>query len=245
MITTHMFLGSKGGIGKSLCSAQLASYLIHKGLSARCFDTDPLNHTLGDYSAFPVKVLNLMDVESQQINPRAFDTFMEHDMMTLPDGTHAVIDNGSSTYLPWCAYMAENPVFSMLTGMGQEVLIHAIVTGGQALGETYGCLAKLMNAFPQAPFVVWMNRYFGPIEKDGVPFEQSELFIKNANKIHAVVKIPHLNVATYGKDIEELLVSKMTVAQAAQSGKFGVMPTQRLIIFERLMNEAIENACIA
>ena len=56
---THFVLGSKGGIGKSLASAFLASFFQSKGADVHCFDTDPQNHTLGGYTAFPVKILSL------------------------------------------------------------------------------------------------------------------------------------------------------------------------------------------
>ena len=57
---THFFLGSKGGIGKSLASSFLASFFQRNEQAVHCFDTDPQNHTLGGYTAFPVKAIQGM-----------------------------------------------------------------------------------------------------------------------------------------------------------------------------------------
>ena len=62
------------------------------------------------------------------------------------------------------------------------------------------------------------------------------------------MSIPHLTRDTYGKDIEELLSAKLTVAQAVAASKgegkklFGIMATQRLQIFERQMNNELDKA---
>lgn len=253
---THFILGSKGGIGKSLASSFLASFFQRHDQDVHCFDTDPQNHTLGGYTAFPVKVLELIDRDSQQINTRRFDSFVEDDLLPLAEGEEGtkrqiVVDNGSATYLPLCAYLAENPVHLMLQNYGQ-VFIHTLITGGQAQDETIRCLAKLFHAFPTVRYVVWLNRFFGSLDRDGVPFEESKVCTDNQDKIHALVRIPHLNRDTYGKDVEDLLSAKMTVAQAvagtmsrdASGKRFGIMATQRLQIFERQMNNELEKAML-
>lgn len=251
---THFFLGSKGGIGKSLASSFLASFFQRNEQDVHCFDTDPQNHTLGGYTAFSVKVLELIDKDTQQINTRRFDAFLEEDLFPLAgtDKAQVIVDNGSATYLPLCAYLAENPVIPMLQGAGQ-VYIHTLITGGQAQDETIRCLKKLFNAFSTARFVLWLNRFFGSLDRNGHPFESGEICKSNVDKIHAVVRIPHLNRDTYGKDVEDLLAAKLTVAQAvaassSQSGtdgrKFGIMATQRLQIFERQMNNELEKAML-
>ena len=245
---THFFLGSKGGIGKSLASSFLASLFQRNEQAVHCFDTDPQNHTLGGYTAFPVKVLDLIDRDTQQVNTRHFDAFMENDLLPLAEVEKAqvVVDNGSATYLPLCAYMAENPVIPMLQNLGQ-VFIHCLVTGGQAQDETLRCLETLLRAFSSARFVLWLNRFFGSLDRNGKPFESFDIYAANLDKIHALVKIPHLNRDTYGKDVEDLLAAKLTVAQAAAGSdgkrqRFGIMATQRLLIFERQMNNELEKA---
>ena len=81
------------------------------------------------------------------------------------------------------------------------------------------------------------------------PFESFDIYAANLDKIHALVKIPHLNRDTYGKDVEDLLAAKLTVAQAAAGSegkgpRFGIMATQRLLIFERQMNNELEKAML-
>lgn len=249
---THFVLGSKGGIGKSLASAFLASFFQSRGVDVHCFDTDPQNHTLGGYTAFPVKVLSLIDRDTQQVNVRRFDAFIEGDLLPLAESDQGkslqvIVDNGSATYLPLCAYLAENPAHLMLQSYGQ-VYIHTLITGGQAQDETLRCLKKLISVFPDVRYVIWLNRFFGSVDVDGKPFYESPLCKSNTDKIHAIVSIPHLTRDTYGKDIEELLSAKLTVAQAVAASKgdgkklFGIMATQRLQIFERQMNNELEKA---
>lgn len=251
---THFVLGSKGGIGKSLASAFLASFCQSKGADVHCFDTDPQNHTLGGYTAFPVKILSLIDKDTRQVNTRRFDSFLEEDLFPLAEAEQAdesgksrqiIVDNGSATYLPLCAYLAENPVVQTLQGYG-EVYIHTLITGGQAQDETIRCLKTLLGAFSTCRFVIWLNRFFGSVEADGQPFPENPLCKSTA--VHAIVSIPHLTRDTYGKDIEELLSAKLTVAQAVAASKgegkklFGIMATQRLQIFERQMNNELDKA---
>lgn len=250
---THLVLGSKGGIGKSLASAFLASFFQSKGADVHCFDTDPQNHTLGGYTAFPVQVLSLIDSDTRQVNTRYFDTFLEEGILPLAElekseprkFCEVIVDNGSATYLPLCAYLGENPVVSTLQEFG-DVYIHTLITGGQAQEETIRSLDRMLAIFKTCRFVIWINRFFGKVEVDGKPFTEHPLC--NNPAVYATVAIPHLTRETYGKDIEELLSAKLTVAQAVAASKgdgkklFGIMATQRLQVFEREMNKALEKA---
>ncbi len=250
---THLVLGSKGGIGKSLASAFLASFFQSKGADVHCFDTDPQNHTLGGYTAFPVKILSLIDQDTRQVNTRRFDSFVEDDLLALAEAEKSesgkfcevIVDNGSATYLPLCAYLAENPVVQTLQGYG-EVYIHTLITGGQAQDETIRSLDRMLGIFTTCRFVIWINRFFGRVEVDGKPFTEHPLCKNPA--VYATVAIPHLTRETYGKDIEELLSAKLTVAQAVAASKgeggrlFGIMATQRLQVFERQMNNELDKA---
>ena len=42
MSTTHWFLQSKGGVGKSLAGCFLAQYLPDTSINVRCYDADPI-----------------------------------------------------------------------------------------------------------------------------------------------------------------------------------------------------------
>ena len=59
--------------------------------------------------------------------------------------------------------------------MGCELVIHTVVTGGQALEETIAGFSQLAGQFTeQVSFVVWLNPYFGPVERERTGFEQFE-----------------------------------------------------------------------
>lgn len=221
----HFTMQGKGGVGKSLASAVQAQYFRDKyGAEAvHCYDTDPVNDTFAQYSAFGTARINILNADNN-INARAFDELMEKLLTT--EGV-SVVDNGASTFVPLMAYMVENGVVDMLRDSGKQVYIHSILTGGQALDDTMMGLAKMLEVH-QAPLVVWLNEFFGPVEKDGKTFEESGLYRNNKDRIKGIVRIERRNQDTYGKDVELMVKSKLTFDEALQSDQFGIMPRQRL-----------------
>jgi CO dehydrogenase nickel-insertion accessory protein CooC1 len=53
--TIHLSLQGKGGVGKSLVASILAQYLLQRGKTVRCIDTDPVNKTLSQYRGLPAE----------------------------------------------------------------------------------------------------------------------------------------------------------------------------------------------
>ena len=67
--------------------------------------------------------------------------------------------------------------------MGHELVIHTVVTGGQALLDTVNGFAQLVSQFPEeALFIVWLNPYWGPIEHEGKRFEQMKAYTANKDR---------------------------------------------------------------
>ena len=109
------------------CS-NLAQYKLAKGQTPLCIDTDPVNATFHGYKAIPVQQLNI--IEGDEIRTRNFDTIIE-----LIDGSKddVIIDNGASSFVPLSHYLISNKVPELLKEMGHELIIHTVITGGQAL----------------------------------------------------------------------------------------------------------------
>ncbi len=90
---------------------------------------------------FPIHVM-----DGNKINTLHFDHLMEL-VLELPADTHAVIDNGASTFVPLSSYIAENCVADLLAGSGHTLILHTVLTGGQAKGDTEQGLSSLLNNF--------------------------------------------------------------------------------------------------
>ena len=238
MAKIHITLQGKGGVGKSFISATTAQYKYHKGQSPLCIDTDPINATFHGFKALNVEHIQVMS--GDEINPRLFDTLIEKIATTNED---VVIDNGASSFVPLSHYLISNQVPSLLQELGHEVVIHTVITGGQALFDTMNGFAQLINQFSnEAQFVVWLNPYWGAIEHEGKPFEQMKIYRDNKDRIAALIHIPDLKKETYGRDLTDMLQKKLTFNEVLATSEKNLMTRQRLkIVCDQLFGQ-LDNA---
>jgi hypothetical protein len=117
--------------------------------------------------------------------------------------------------------------------------VNTVITGGQAFDDTVYGLSKMLQAHP-APIVVWLNEFFGEIEKDGKDFEQSALYTENKKRIVGLVRFPRRNPDTFGKDMEMLVSSKMTFQDALEGTTFDVLPKHRLATIRDALYSQLE-----
>ena len=136
-------------------AALLAQYLQEKGVSVRCFDADPVNSTLAGFPALQTTKLDLIESsdKGRRINPRRFDDLVEH-IAGQPADTHVIVDTGSSAFVPLLHYVVSNEVPAVLSQGGHELVVHTVVTGGQALLDTLHGAAQLIKQLDDARFVV-------------------------------------------------------------------------------------------
>jgi hypothetical protein len=162
MSTVHLILQGKGGVGKSFIATLLAQYLQEKGVPVRCFDADPVNSTLASFPALQTTKLDLIESsdKGRRINPRRFDDLVEH-IAGQPADAHVIVDTGSSAFVPLLHYVVSNEVPAVLSQGGHELVVHTVVTGGQALLDTLHGAAQLVKQLDDARFVVWLNPFWG------------------------------------------------------------------------------------
>lgn len=240
MAKINMLLQGKGGVGKSFIASTLAQYLIGKGQKPLCIDTDPVNATFFGFKALKVKRLELMD--GDEINPRNFDALVEQ---IAPSKHDVVIDNGASSFVQLAHYLVTNEVPQLLQGMGHELIIHSVVTGGQAFDDTLHNLKQIVPQFPdEALFVVWLNPFWGPIEDKGKSFELLPDYEAMKERISAIVTIPTLKAETYGRDLSELLQSRQTFDEALAKDSLTIMTRQRLKIVRDQLFAQLDNAAV-
>lgn len=236
MKTVHFTLQGKGGVGKSYASALLIQCLQSKGRPVVAVDTDPVNATLVGYKAFGTQRLELM--ENGSLIERNFDKLIEQ---VVSEDSNFVIDNGASSFIPLSYYLAENDAINVIAEHGKEVVIHTIITGGQALRDTLGGFASLVEQMPpQAKIIVWLNEFFGDIEADGKTFEEMQVYQRNKDRVSGIVRIPRQTGSTFGQDVKLMLDSKLTFDEVAKSDAFGLMSKSRLSNVKKAIFEQLE-----
>ncbi|WP_443694916.1 nucleotide-binding protein [Pseudomonas sp.] len=231
----HITLQGKGGVGKSFVSALLVQYLRSKGVPVTAIDTDPVNATLAGYKSFGTQRLELM--EGGTVVERNFDKLIEQ---IVEEDTSFVIDNGASSFIPLSYYIAENDAFSIIAEHKKQVIIHTVITGGQAIRDTLKGLKTIIEQLPgEAKLVVWLNEFFGDIEIEGKTFEELQIYTNNKERISGIIRIARQTGSTFGEDVKLMLDRKLTFDEVNQSPDFKLMSKSRLTkvknaIFEQL-----------
>lgn len=227
--TVHLSLQGKGGVGKSLVASLLAQYFVHRRQKeVRCIDTDPVNQTLSQYRLLGAQRLELLREGS--IDQRAFDGLMES--LLTETGTF-IVDNGASTFIPLWNYMLENSAAAMLKASGRRLFVHCVVTGGQALADTLSGFASLAQTTEDRNIILWVNEYFGRVERDGQALHEMPVYVEHAPKVFGSVAIPRRNQDTFGRDVEDVITRKLTLQEAIESSGLPIMVRQRLRVVQR------------
>lgn len=226
-----MILQGKGGVGKSFIASLLAQYHLTQDKHVLCIDTDPVNATFAGFKALNVQRLELM--EGDTVNPRKFDDLIERIAVSHAD---IVIDNGASTFIALSHYLISNQVASMLKEMGRTLVIHTVITGGQALQDTLNGFNQLITHFGgDAKFIVWINPYWGEVKIDNKSFEDMKVYQNHQDRIDAIIRIPNFKEETFGADLKEMLKAKLTFSEATSKKELTIMMRQRL----KIMSEQI------
>jgi hypothetical protein len=225
MAVLHFMLQGKGGVGKSTISSVLFQFLQQSGVEVFGYDTDPVNHTFASYREFNVQRINIMNGDN--IDVLAFDPMIE-DLAHLSAGAHAVVDNGSSSFVAMMSYLKESEIFSLLQDEhGHRIFLHSIVAGGANVRDTLMNLKSLAVNFPDTPLVVWLNPFNGPVELDGMQFEDFQIYADHRQQFHAVIDLPIGNPNTTGRDIA-------TLAGKGHSFAAGINSSSRIVVRSRL-----------
>ena len=232
----HFTLQGKGGVGKSLVSSLLAQYLQRCDKPVSCIDTDPINDTLNQYRGLEVEHLDLM--RDGRVDERAFDELMER---VLSDHRSFIVDCGATSFVPLTNYLEENSAFEMLRAQGREVIVHSVVTGGQACRDTVVGFKVIAERSAPGSIVVWLNEYFGPIQVDSDAggqmvrkgFRELKAYEDNRNAVLGIVTLPRRNADTFGRDVQEMVSQKLTFREVGESPHWSIMAKSRIAVVER------------
>ncbi len=233
MATIHLVLQGKGGVGKSMIAAFIAQYKLTKVKLPLCIDTDPVNASFQAYKS--LKVHRLTILQDEEIDPRSFDQLVE--LISNAKGD-VVIDNGASSFVPLSAYLITNQVPALLHEMKHQLVVHTVITGGQAQSDTLHGFTQLVKQFPpDVQFVVWLNPYWGPIEREGKAFEQMKAYLENKDRVSAMIRLPDLKKETFGRDLSDMLQAHLTFDEAMALSSITIMARQRLSIIKKQLFE--------
>ena len=233
MATIHMVLQGKGGVGKSMIASFMTQYKLSKGRRPLCIDTDPVNASFQAYKSLKVQHLQIM--KGDDIDPRSFDQLVEQVSKVKED---VIIDNGASSFVPLSSYVISNQVPALLRDMGHQLVVHTVITGGQALSDTVHGFAQLVRQYPpEVLFVVWLNPYWGPIEREGKAFEQMKAYLEHKDRVSAMVQLPDLKPETFGRDLSDMLQAHLTFDEAMALPSLTIMTRQRLSIIKKQLFE--------
>lgn len=237
--TVHFSLQGKGGVGKSVVASWLAQYLRSKDQPVACIDTDPVNATLSQFRELNVEHLNVL--RGGAINEKQFDTLIER--VCGADGTW-VVDTGATTFVPVWHYMLQHQIFDFLVVQGRRIFVHVVVTGGQAMRDTLAGFKRVAETAPPGSVIVWLNEYFGEIERDGKGFLDLQLVQECAPKLLGAIRIRERNRNTFGDDVRLMLQHYLTFDEAIQSPEFGLVAKQRLTIIRRDLFEQLDGLAL-
>ncbi len=225
----------KGGVGKSLVASLLAQYFLSRGQSVRCIDTDPVNQTFSQYRGLRVEHIKLL--REGGVDQRGFDALME---AILQEEGIFVVDNGASTFIPLWNYILEANVMALLRDAGKRLFVHTVITGGQALADTLKGFKSVAETTEDRNIIVWINEYFGRVERDGKQFGDMAVYRENASKVFGSIAIPKRNQDTFGRDVEDMVARKLTFEEAIRESSFSLMTRQRLKVIQRDVFEQLD-----
>ena len=92
--------------------------------------------------------------------------------------------------------------------------------------------------------MLWVNEYFGRVERDGKPLSELPVYRDHVDKVWGSVAIPKRNRDTFGRDVEDLLRRKMTFRQALAGADFPIMVRQRLKVVQRELFEQLDSLAV-
>lgn len=230
----NFILQGKGGVGKSFTTAILAQYFIDEKNMDNIVvgDTDPVNTT-----TVKVKRLNadlIQITENSKVIQSKFDPMFES-MLTNSQNTF-VIDNGASTFLPLIQYFNDNCVMDMFEDVEQDVYIHTIIVGGQALADTLQGFEELKQLVKgsKVKLIVWINEFQGIPALKNTPLIKTKFIEENKDVIAGLVVIQDRKSDAFTTDIKELTEKSLTLKEALESEYFGLMAKSRL---KRVFND--------
>ena len=124
--------------------------------------------------------------------------------------------------------MVEADLINTLRSAGRRVYVHVPIGGGEILNDTLLGFKTLAESATDKNLIVWINEYFGPVERDGKTFNQMQVYLENQGKVLMAVAIPQRSPDTFGHTIRRMREKKLTFEEAITSEEFFIVDKSRL-----------------
>src|SRR5258706_1038055 len=227
--TNHLFLQSKGGVGKTVSCCFQANWVMSRYPETLvAYDMDQENQTFSAYTAFKAKHFNVMREGSRTFDPKKFDPWA---IDLLSHNGNAVIDTGSNSFSPVLAYIIENDIFDLWKEQGKKTYIHIIIGGGDTYKDTaegFNDIAEVAKA-ANTPIIVCENEHNGALATEaGKHFSETSLYKSFAKNIVGRVVLFKYNPETNGVAWTRMNTSRLTIDEVMQSEKYDFMDKRRL-----------------
>jgi hypothetical protein len=155
--------------------------------------------------------------------------------------------------------VVSNEVPTVLSQGGHDLVVHTVVTGGQALLDTLHGAAQLVKQLDDARFVVWLNPFWGPIADDGKSFEcgniggtcrgsiaggQMKIYQDIKKRIETIVNLPAFTDELFPQDIASMLKSRLTFKDAIEAPTMSLMSRHRLKVAQRDFYSRLDSSLV-
>jgi hypothetical protein len=200
----NMFMTAKGGVGKTFISNFIAQWGIKNNRPFHVVDLDQSNAMLASLPELNAQSIQLK--EENRFMDERFDSFVREIVKT--DGNY-LIDMGASTFSDVWRWMDENSMLEVMRHHGRKVVVHCVITGGEELLHTLGSFDEVCQQMDDRGVVVWINPFLGKVEQDGKTFDELKVYIKNRDKVLAIVNFPVAKDAVR-RELKELAVHGKT-----------------------------------
>lgn len=235
----HLILQSKGGVGKSIIATFLTQFLKNKmNKNVACLDIDPSNQSFFAFKEFNTTFINILDSETQDIDPNKFDEIYSYiENLQVDD---LIIDSGSSCYIPFLKFIIANSVIELLKELGHNVIIHTVIVGGKGQNESKQSIYTLIKNLENfaIPTYVWNNPYFGKFIDNNNTFTESNLYKELEDQIAGVIELPKFDVV-FNNALEEIQQKNLTFESAIQSDQYNMLKKQRIKNIKSAIFESI------
>ncbi len=100
--------------------------------------------------------------------------------------------------------------------------------------------ARLAQTTGERNIVLWVNEYFGRVERDGRALSELPVYTEHCGSVIGSIAIPRRNQDTFGRDMEEVIARKLTLQEAIDSATFPIMVRQRLRVIQRELFDQLD-----
>jgi hypothetical protein len=116
----------------------------------------------------------------------------------------------------------------LLSNAGRTLYVHTVITGGQEFADSSTGFGSLAESTSQRNLIVWINEYFGRVEREGKQFVDIAVYKDDSAKIFGRILLAKRHQDTFGRDFEELISRKLTMEEGIVEGPFSLMSKQRI-----------------